>query len=40
MATKFTLQVENNAIQANDPLGQTHCLASTDHYSHLKFVVL
>ena len=23
----------------NDPLGQTHSPASSDHYSHLKFVL-
>ena len=23
----------------NDPLGQTHSLASSDHYFHLKFVL-
>ena len=23
----------------NDPLGQTHCPTSSDHYSHLKIVL-
>ena len=29
----------NKAGIINDPLGQTHNRASTDHYSHLKMVL-
>ena len=32
------LKVTINKTGVNDPLSQTHCPASNDHYSHLKFV--
>ena len=32
-------QKENKTGVINDPLGQTHSPDSSDHYSHLKFVL-
>ena len=37
---KFKILISNKICVSNDPLGQTHSFASSDHHFHLKFFVL